>query len=97
MTVVVRGARRVFTSRRATPVVALDDVDLSVGENELVVVVGPSGSGKTTLLRAIAGLEPLQAGRVEIDGIDVSAQPPGSRNVSMVFQEYALLPHLSVS
>lgn len=86
-----------FTHRRASPVVALDDVDLRVGRGELLVVVGPSGSGKTTLLRAIAGLETLQAGRVEIDGRDVSGLPPGRRDVAMVFQEYALLPHLTVA
>ncbi len=97
MTVAVRGARRTFARRRAHPVVALDGVDLTARQGELVVVVGPSGSGKTTLLRAIAGLETLQAGTVHIDGRDVSAEPAGSRDVAMVFQEYALLPHLSVA
>ncbi|MGH3368220.1 MAG: ABC transporter ATP-binding protein [Nocardioidaceae bacterium] len=96
MTLAVRGARRVFSQRRAAPVVALDGVDLVVDKAELVVVIGPSGSGKTTLLRAIAGLDPLESGRVEINGSDVCGQPPGRRNVAMVFQEYALLPHLSV-
>lgn len=80
--------------RRA--VVALDRVDLEVREGEVVVVVGPSGSGKSTLLRCLAGLEELDAGRVEVGGRDVTARPPGERDVAMVFQEHALYPHLDV-
>ena len=96
MTVAVEHVRCVYARRRADPLVALDGVSLAVDDGELVVVVGPSGSGKTTLLRAIAGLEPLEAGRVRIGGRDVTGEPPASRRVAMVFQEYALLPHLSV-
>lgn len=96
MSVAVQGAMRTFTRRRADPVQALDGVDLAVEEGELVVVVGPSGSGKTTLLRAVAGLESLDSGRIEIHGRDVTTAPPGVRDIAMVFQEYALLPHLSV-
>ncbi len=95
MTVAVRGARRVFRRRRDDVTVALAGVDVSVAAGELVVVVGPSGSGKTTLLRTIAGLDPLESGTVEVGGVDVTAMPPGKRDLAMVFQEFALLPHLT--
>jgi ABC-type sugar transport system ATPase subunit len=72
-------------------------VDLAVGRGELLVVLGPSGAGKTTLLRLIAGLEPATEGRIVIAGRDVTRLRPGRRNVSMVFQSYALFPHLTVA
>ena len=75
----------------------LHGVDLSVARDELVVVLGPSGSGKSTLLRVIAGLQPATRGRVRIAGKDVTGWRPGRRNVSMVFQTYALFPHLTVA
>jgi ABC-type sugar transport system ATPase subunit len=75
----------------------LHGVDLAVGRGELLVVLGPSGAGKTTLLRVVAGLEPATAGRVRIAGRDVTRLRPGRRNVSMVFQSYALFPHLTVA
>jgi ABC-type sugar transport system ATPase subunit len=71
-------------------------VSLDVADGELVVVVGPSGSGKTTLLRCVAGLESPDSGRVEVGGRDVTDLDPGRRDVAMVFQEYALYPHLTV-
>ncbi len=74
----------------------LRGVDLSVPRDELLVVLGPSGSGKSTLLRAVAGLEPLSAGSVHLAGRDITTTRPGRRNVSMVFQSYALFPHLTV-
>ncbi len=74
----------------------LRGIDLSVPAGELLVVLGPSGSGKSTLLRVVAGLEPLTAGRVRIGGRDVTGMRAGRRNVSMVFQSYALFPHLTV-
>jgi ABC-type sugar transport system ATPase subunit len=74
----------------------LHGVDLVVAPGELLVVLGPSGSGKSTLLRVVAGLEPASAGRVHLAGRDVTGWRPGRRNVSMVFQSYALFPHLSV-
>src|SRR4029450_4430477 len=75
----------------------LHGVDLSVARDELVVGLGPSGSGKSTLLRVIAGLQPATGGWVGIAGKDVTGWRPGRRNVSMVFQTYALFPHLTVA
>jgi multiple sugar transport system ATP-binding protein len=77
-------------------VVAVDDVDLTVEEGEFVVLVGPSGCGKTTLLRCLAGLEQLNGGRVWIGDRDVTSLPPRSRRIAMVFQSYAVFPHLKV-
>jgi multiple sugar transport system ATP-binding protein len=75
---------------------ALQGLDLDAADGELLVVLGPSGCGKSTLLRVVAGLEEPTAGRVLIGGRDVTQMPPGRRNVSMVFQSYALFPHLTV-
>jgi ABC-type sugar transport system ATPase subunit len=75
---------------------ALREIDLDVAAGTLVVVVGPSGSGKTTLLRCVAGLETPDDGQIWVDDRDVTAVDPGARDVAMVFQEYALYPHLSV-
>ncbi len=97
MSLAVEGARKHFRARRGARVVALDGVDLTAKPGELLVIVGPSGSGKSTLLRAIAGLEPLDAGRVLIDDRDVTGVPAGRRDVAMVFQEAALFPHLGVA
>ena len=74
----------------------LKGVDLTVAAGEFVTLVGPSGCGKSTLLRILAGLERPDGGRVEIDGRDVTAVRPADRNLAMVFQSYALYPHLSV-
>jgi thiamine transport system ATP-binding protein len=75
---------------------ALDGVDLVVKPAERVAVLGPSGSGKSTLLRAVAGLQPLDAGAVVIDGVDVVDVPPHRRGVGLMFQDGLLFPHLSV-
>jgi multiple sugar transport system ATP-binding protein len=74
----------------------LHDISLDVAEGEFVVFVGPSGCGKSTLLRAIAGLEDVSSGRVLIGGKDVTTVPPAKRGIAMVFQSYALYPHLDV-
>ena len=74
----------------------LKDVDLDIEPGEFFALLGPSGSGKSTLLRLVAGFNRQQSGQLLIDGIEVSAQPPWARNVGMVFQSYALWPHLSV-
>ncbi|MEW6631259.1 MAG: ABC transporter ATP-binding protein, partial [Pseudomonadota bacterium] len=78
------------------PVEVLKGIDLDVNDGEFVVFVGPSGCGKSTLLRVIAGLEDSTSGRVLIDGDDVSITPPAKRGIAMVFQTYALYPHLTV-
>ena len=74
----------------------LRGIDLGVADGELVVFVGPSGCGKSTLLRIIAGLETASAGTVRIDGAAMGARPPAARGIAMVFQTYALYPHLNV-
>ena len=74
----------------------LKGIDLQVGDGEFVVFVGPSGCGKSTLLRIVAGLEDTTSGRVLIDGADVTSTPPAERGIAMVFQTYALYPHLTV-
>ncbi|HMN07839.1 MAG TPA: sn-glycerol-3-phosphate ABC transporter ATP-binding protein UgpC [Gemmatimonadaceae bacterium] len=75
---------------------AVDGVSLTITDGEFAVFVGPSGCGKTTVLRMIAGLETPTAGRIFIDGRDVTDLPPRERDIAMVFQNYALYPHLSV-
>ncbi|MDQ6435434.1 ABC transporter ATP-binding protein [Mesorhizobium sp. LHD-90] len=74
----------------------LKGIDLAVEDGEFVVFVGPSGCGKSTLLRVIAGLEDATSGKVLIDGVNVVATPPAKRGIAMVFQTYALYPHLTV-
>ncbi|MFP5517991.1 MAG: ABC transporter ATP-binding protein [Alphaproteobacteria bacterium] len=71
-------------------------LDLSIGNGEFVVFVGPSGCGKSTLLRLIAGLEDVSSGTIRIDGKDATALPPAQRGLAMVFQSYALYPHMTV-
>src|SRR6187401_3335767 len=73
-----------------------DGLDLEVVDGEFLVVVGPSGCGKSTLLRLLAGLETLDGGTISIGGRDVSGVPPRDRDIAMVFQSYALYPHLPV-
>jgi multiple sugar transport system ATP-binding protein len=75
---------------------AVDDVNLVIEDGEFMVLVGPSGCGKSTLLRSIAGLESITAGRISIGGKDVTDAAPRRRDVAMVFQSYALYPHMSV-
>lgn len=98
MTVAVTDVTKVYPPRvrRDRPVVAVDAVSLEAPDTELLVIVGPSGSGKTSLLRCIAGLEDVNSGTVRVGDEDVTSAPPGRRDVAMVFQEYALFPHLSV-
>ncbi|QKV19163.1 ABC transporter ATP-binding protein [Oricola thermophila] len=71
-------------------------LDLQIEDGEFVVFVGPSGCGKSTLLRLIAGLEDVTSGVIEIDGVDATSKPPAKRGLAMVFQSYALYPHMSV-
>ncbi|GII61235.1 sn-glycerol-3-phosphate import ATP-binding protein UgpC [Sphaerisporangium krabiense] len=76
---------------------AVDGLDLEIAAGEFFALLGPSGCGKTTLLRTIAGLETPTAGRIVIGTSDVTALPPGRRDVAMVFQDYALFPHMDVT
>jgi multiple sugar transport system ATP-binding protein len=75
---------------------AVRDLSLTIEDGEFIVLVGASGCGKTTLLRLIAGLEEASAGRISIDGKDITDRPPRQRDVAMVFQSYALYPHMNV-
>src|SRR5579863_3264604 len=84
-------------SKRFASTVAVDRVSLSIEEGEFFARLGPSGCGKTTLLRLIAGFETPDSGRILIDGVDMAAVPPYARPVNMMFQSYALFPHLDVA
>ena len=75
----------------------LDVVNLAVAPGECLALLGPSGCGKSTVLRLIAGLDAPDAGRILLDGDDITERPPARRQVAMVFQSYALYPHLSVA
>jgi putrescine transport system ATP-binding protein len=83
-------------SKRFGAIAAVDDVSLSVERGALFALLGPSGCGKTTLLRLIAGFETPDSGHISIDGVDVTALPPYARPVNMMFQSYALVPHMDV-
>jgi putrescine transport system ATP-binding protein len=84
-------------SKSFTATAAVDRVSLSVERGEFFALLGPSGCGKTTLLRLIAGFETPDAGRIVIDGVEMNAVPPYARPVNMMFQSYALFPHLDVT
>lgn len=86
------GVRKTFGD-----VVALDAFSLDIKHGELVTLLGPSGCGKTTALRVAAGFEQADSGTVTLKGVDITAVPPNKRNMGMVFQNYSLFPHLSVS
>jgi multiple sugar transport system ATP-binding protein len=79
------------------PVPAVNQLNLEIADGEFVVLVGPSGSGKTTALRMLAGLEDIDQGEIQIAGKDVSSKPPKDRDIAMVFQNYALYPHMTVA
>lgn len=88
---------KVFPSRGTVgEVVAVQDVNLEIQEGELITLLGPSGCGKTTTLRMVAGFEFPSAGRIVLDGQEINSLPPHKRDMSMVFQSYALFPHLTV-
>ncbi|HNZ40128.1 MAG TPA: ATP-binding cassette domain-containing protein, partial [Candidatus Latescibacteria bacterium] len=91
-TVVLKNVTKVFDQK----VFAVRDANLEVADKEFVVLVGPSGCGKTTTLRMIAGLEEISSGEIYIDGRLVNDIPPKDRDIAMVFQNYALYPHMTV-
>jgi putrescine transport system ATP-binding protein len=84
-------------TKRFGAVAAVDDVSLTVAPGELFALLGPSGCGKTTLLRLLAGFETPDAGRILLDGVDMTGVPPYARPVNMMFQSYALFPHMNVA
>jgi multiple sugar transport system ATP-binding protein len=90
--IVLDGVTKVF----GDDVIAVDDVSLEIGDGEFMVLVGPSGCGKSTILRILAGLEEVTAGEVHIGDHQVTDLPPKERDIAMVFQNYALYPHMSV-
>ena len=90
--IVLDGVTKVF----GTDVVAVDDVSLEIADGEFMVLVGPSGCGKSTILRILAGLEEVTAGEVYIGEKQVTDLPPKARDIAMVFQNYALYPHMTV-
>ena len=87
----IRGVSKLFGD-----FVAVDKVDLDIGRSELFSILGGSGCGKSTLLRMMAGFEEATEGTIEIDGVDVTQQPPYERPVNMMFQSYAIFPHMTV-
>ena len=91
-TVVLKNVKKIYNGG----VLAVHDFNLSIKDKEFIVFVGPSGCGKSTTLRMVAGLEEISEGTVEIDGKIVNDRPPKERGISMVFQNYALYPHLTV-
>jgi multiple sugar transport system ATP-binding protein len=93
-TVTFEGASRVYPG---SDVAAVDSLDLEIGDGEFLVLVGPSGCGKSTTLRMLAGLEPIDEGRVFIGECDVTFTAPKDRDIAMVFQSYALYPHMTVA
>ena len=90
-TVQIAGVKKTFGSTHV-----LHGIDLDIADGEMIVVVGASGCGKSTLLRIVAGLETPSEGTVLIDGRDVTPLEPADRDIAMVFQNYALYPHMSV-
>ena len=83
-------------TKKINEITIISELDLEVMNGEFIVVVGPSGSGKSTLLRMIAGLEPMNGGNIEVDGKIINLLEPKDRNIAMVFQNYALYPHMTV-
>ena len=92
MSILIENIHKTFASQ-----VVLDDISLEIHDGELFVLLGASGSGKSTLLRMIAGLLPVQEGRISLHGKDVTHLPPQGRNTGFVFQNYSLFRHMSVA
>ncbi|MDQ8202882.1 sn-glycerol-3-phosphate ABC transporter ATP-binding protein UgpC [Pelagicoccus sp. SDUM812003] len=95
-TVEIRSLTKIYPDRKNKDVTAVNGIDLSIQDREFMVLVGPSGCGKSTTLRMIAGLEDITSGEISIDGNLINDVPPKDRDIAMVFQNYALYPHMSV-
>ncbi|MGO1894897.1 MAG: ABC transporter ATP-binding protein, partial [Brachybacterium sp.] len=93
-TVTFDSASRVYPGQERP---AVDNLNIEIGDGEFLVLVGPSGCGKSTSLRMLAGLEEIDAGRILIGDRDVTDVPPKDRDIAMVFQNYALYPHMTVA
>ena len=87
---------KVFTDDNANEIVAVDDVSIEIEDGEFLVLVGPSGCGKSTTLRMVAGLETITDGRIRLDDRVINDLPAQDRDIAMVFQSYALYPHMTV-
>jgi len=87
---------KVFTEDDGNEIVAVDEVSIDIDDGEFLVLVGPSGCGKSTTLRMIAGLETITTGEISLDGRRINDEQPADRNIAMVFQSYALYPHMTV-
>jgi multiple sugar transport system ATP-binding protein len=92
----VSNLRKVYETDETEEIVAVDDLSLEIEDGEFVVFVGPSGCGKTTTLRCIAGLETPEQATIELDGVDITDDEPADRDMAMVFQNFALYPHMTV-
>src|SRR6056297_1988572 len=90
------GVTKIFVEDDGSEVVAVDDVNLDIEDGEFLVLVGPSGCGKSTTLRMVAGLETITSGEIRLDGRVINDVPARDRDIAMVFQSYALYPHMSV-
>jgi multiple sugar transport system ATP-binding protein len=95
--VTLQNVTKIYRGRRGEEIPAVLDLSLEVPDKSFVVLLGPSGCGKTSTLRMVAGLEGLTSGRILIGDTDVSSLPPGDRDITMVFQNYSLYPHLDVA
>ena len=95
-TVELKNVSKIFRQKGGDEVHAVRDLNLTIADKELVVLLGPSGCGKTTALRLIAGLETVSAGDITIDGANMNEVPPQDRDIAMVFQRDALYPHMTV-
>ena len=94
--VIVKNVYKIYPGDKGRDITAVKDVTLEIGDREFVVLVGPSGCGKSTTLRMIAGLEEISKGDIYIGDRRVNDVPPKDRDIAMVFQNYALYPHMSV-
>ena len=92
----LKSVGKVFHAKQGEEIPAVRNVNLTVADRELLVIVGPSGCGKTTVLRMIAGLEGLSSGTITIDGMAMNTVPPQDRDIAMIFQRDALYPHMTV-